>query len=100
MSFLNNLAYAVLGVPSVIFGMLLLNHRAPAQAAGGLLALNGIACIVGLVGVLFKLPWLNLGSLVGGVLFLLSLILLAMAFLESESGVRPALRLQPRLRLR
>jgi Domain of unknown function (DUF4386) len=84
MSFVNNLAYAVLGIPSIIFGTLLLGHGAQARLAGALLALNGVACMFGMVGVLFKIPLLASGSLVGGVLFLLAMVPLALTFLEQN----------------
>lgn len=88
MSLLNNLAYAVLGIPSIIFGTLLLNDIAQARLAGALLTLNGLACIVGVAGVLFKIPLLASGSLFGGVLFLVGLVPLAMAFLEQNQLTR------------
>lgn len=99
-SLLNNLAYALLGIPSIIFGLLLLNHRAQARSAGILLALNGIACILGLGGVLFKFALLSLGSVIGGVLFLAALIPLGLAFLSGESGMRPSFHLEAELRMR
>jgi len=70
-SVLNNLAYAVLGVPSVIFGVLLYRET---RAGGALLALNGVACAVGFAGIIADSAALSLGSVAGGVLFLCALI--------------------------
>jgi hypothetical protein len=41
----NNLAYAVLGIPSIIFGVILLKQDSWKRLAGSLLVLNGVACI-------------------------------------------------------
>jgi len=80
----NNLAYAVLGIPSIIFGVLLLRQDFWKRLAGFLLALNGIACIAGIVGIALGNSALSRGSLVGGVLFLFALIALSRAFLRRE----------------
>jgi len=69
---LNNLGYAVLGVPSIMFGSLLARRRS-LRYAGLLLALNGVACIVGLVGIAAGSELLSLGSIVGGAVFLVAL---------------------------
>jgi hypothetical protein len=42
--------------------------------AGVLLGLNGAACILGVVGILTRSDLLSMGTLAGGVLFLLALI--------------------------
>ena len=69
---LNNLGYAVLGVPSIVFGSLLARRRS-LRYAGLLMALNGVACIVGLVGIAAGSELLSLGSIVGGAVFLVAL---------------------------
>ena len=79
-SFLNGLGYAILGIPSVILGAILLWQRGFLRLAGALLALSGIACLVGLVGMLVGSELLGIGSLVGGGLYLLALIPLNVAF--------------------
>jgi hypothetical protein len=99
-SFLNMLGYAVLAIPCVIFGLLLLNHQAQARLAGGLLVVHGVASILGLVGALLRAPLFSFGTVMAAVLFLLALVPLAVAFLTIEGASRPALHLQPRLRLR
>jgi hypothetical protein len=80
----NNLAYAILGIPSIIFGMALFKHRKSMRLPGVLLALNGVACIVGMVGVVLGNRLIGMGSVVGGVLFLLALIPLSLTLLREE----------------
>ena len=77
----NNLAYAVLGIPSLIFGSLMYSLNQRLRWAGALLALNGISCILGMIGILARIPLLSGGSLLGGVLFILALIPMCRAFL-------------------
>jgi hypothetical protein len=78
--YFNNLAYALLGIPSMIFGIILIQKNALWQIAGWLLALNGISCILGIIGLTTQNELLSFGSLVGGVLFLAALFPLALAF--------------------
>ena len=47
-----------------------------------LLALNGIVCITGFIGITLKNTWLDQGSLIGGILFLLALAPMSVAFLQ------------------
>jgi hypothetical protein len=77
----NNLAYAILGIPSIIYGRLLFRMHPSLRLGAVLLALNGIACIIGISGILLNNGLLSLGSLVGGAFFLLALIPLSQAFL-------------------
>lgn len=79
---LNNLGYAVLGAPSVIFGLLLGKREPSLRVAGILLALSGMASIVGLVGIVAQSAALGLGSIVGGVLFLAALVPLSVVWLR------------------
>ena len=84
-AFFNGLAYAVLGIPAIIFGVLMSRHTPPLKLAGALLALNGVACILGVVGLLTRSDLLGLGTVAGGVLFLLALIPMGrLAFLETR----------------
>jgi hypothetical protein len=79
---LNGLAYAVLGIPSVIFGVLMTKSDPALRVGGVLLALNGIACIAGFIGV-------QQGTLIGGVLFLLALVPMSWVFLkQSKTSVK------------
>jgi hypothetical protein len=82
MAFFNNLAYGILGIPSILFGMVLWRSSFPLRYGGGLLTLNGIACILGVVGLLTGSAFLSLGSLVGGVLFILALPFIAYGMLQ------------------
>lgn len=79
-SFLNSLGYAILGIPSIILGAILVRQRGFLRFAGGLLVLSGIACLVGLIGMLAGSEPLGNGSLVGSALYLLALIPLNVAF--------------------
>ncbi len=79
-SFLNGLGYAILGIPSIILGAILLSQRGLLRPAGALLALNGMACLVGLIGMVTGSDLLGNGLVVGGVLYLLALIPLNVAF--------------------
>jgi hypothetical protein len=83
---LNGLAYAVLGIPSLIFGWGLLSRRGPLRAAGLLLGLNGAACIAGFAGMLVGNPLLALGIMAGGVFFLLALLPLTWGLLRASPG--------------
>jgi len=76
-SFFNNLAYAVLAIPSIIFGVALARETGPLRVGGTLLALNGIACVLGVIGILANAGPLAVGSVVGGVLFIAALPFLA-----------------------
>jgi hypothetical protein len=80
-AFFNNLAFAVLGIPSILYGYLLTVRGGELKWGGLLLALNGAACILGAAGSLLGSRLLASGSLVGGVLFLAALIPMSAAFL-------------------
>lgn len=79
---LNNLAYAILGIPSIIYGTMLFRERGWKRISGLFMSLNGIACIVRMVGIVLGNRLLGQGSLVGGILFLFALIALSRAFLR------------------
>lgn len=86
-SIANNLAYAVLGIPSIVFGVLLFRAAPALRMAGTLLALNGVACIAGFIGIVAGSAVLANGSLVGGVFFLLALIPMSWVFLTRPNLV-------------
>ncbi len=81
-SILNNGAYAVLGIPSIIFGILLPMAHHELRIAGFFLVLNGVACLVGIIGYAARSPFLSQGSLVGAVFFLAALAALSLYFLR------------------
>lgn len=80
---INNLAYAVLGIPSVIFGILMFKSISVIRAGGLLLLLSGIACIIGFIGIALQSTWLNKGSLAGGIIFLFALFPVSWGFMRS-----------------
>lgn len=81
-SVLNNLAYAILGLSCIAFGIVLFKMGRYAKIAGALLILNAIACIVGVIGIVTGNELLGLGSLIGGVIFIFALIPLTLMFLK------------------
>jgi len=83
-AFLNGLGYAILGIPSIILGTILLRRRGSLRLAGALLALNGLACLMGLIGMLAGSELLGNGSLVGGALYLLALVPLNVVFWKGK----------------
>ncbi len=72
-AFFNGLAYAMLGIPSILYGALLWRRGGALRWAGLLLALNGAACILGVIGALIGSAQLAQGVMIGGVLFLLAM---------------------------
>jgi hypothetical protein len=81
-AFLNGLAYAMLGIPSIVFGIALRSQGRAMNLAGILLILNGMACILGVVGGLIGSKLLSLGSLAGGGLFFVGLIPMSWALIK------------------
>lgn len=81
-AFFNNLAYGLLGIPSILFGLVLWRSSRALRWGGLLLALNGIACILGVIGMLLGSRFMAGGSVVGGVLFIIALPLIAVAMLR------------------
>ena len=74
MAAMNQLAYGLLGIPSVIFGILLIKNKEISIAGEWLLMLNGVLCILGVIGTASGIEGLSAGSVIGGALFLFSLI--------------------------
>ena len=70
----NQVAYAILGIPSIIFGVLLIRDKKVSSLGGWLLTLNGVSCIIGVIGTVVNNEMLAVGSVIGGALFLFSLI--------------------------
>lgn len=81
-------AYAVLGIPSITFGGLMLGYGKTMRVAGVLLALNGIIAILGFVGIVLHNAGLAfIGAAGSGVLFWLALFPLTWALLQEQSGL-------------
>lgn len=81
----NNLAYAVLGIPSIVFGIVLGRREASLRVAGIVLALSGVASIAGMIGIVADSAALSTGSIAGGVLFLVALVPLSVAWLRKRN---------------
>ena len=85
--FFNGFAYAILGIPSIIFGLALtIELGRSRQISGWLLFLNGIACILGTIGFLSGSALLSLGTILGGAIFWLALFPLTFAFLRGQNA--------------
>ena len=85
--FFNGLAYAILGIPSIIFGVALTKGEdRPLRISGWLLLLNGIASILGIVGYFTGSNILTQGTLLGGVIFWLALFPMTFGFFRSQDG--------------
>jgi hypothetical protein len=87
MGMINGLAYALLGVPSVAYGIALLSRGALGKAAGWLLIANAAACVLGVVGVVAGRAGLGMGSLLGGVLFTAAVPVLWVLFRRAAAQV-------------
>jgi hypothetical protein len=84
-AFFNNLAYAMLGIPSMIYGWILITDQNRAiRTSGWLLLLNGIACILGFIGILVNIDFLSIGTILGGAVFWVSLFPMSYGFLRRD----------------
>ena len=83
-AFFNNLAYALLGIPSIIYGAALVKQGQALKVAGILLALNGVACILGIIGIGLRNDLLAWGSAIGGGLYFLALFPMSWGFLSRK----------------
>lgn len=81
--FINGLAYALLGIPSILFGILL--YRRSKKLTGMFLSLNGVFCILGIAGYLMESQILASGVVIGGIVFPVAL---AMVLVEFRTGIR------------
>jgi hypothetical protein len=79
-AFINSLAYAILGIPSVTFGICFLKGNLLSKIAGWFLIANGLFCIIGLTGLLVSSWFLPAGTMIGGLLYLLFLVILVPYF--------------------
>jgi len=83
-SVINNFAYAILGVSSIAFGVVLLKKRKFAKVSGIFLILNAIACIIGIIGIVAGNKIIGMGSVVGGVFFIIALVFLCFMFFKED----------------
>lgn len=89
---LNYLAYAILGIPSIVFGYYLSREAGAGKWAGRLLSGNGIACVIGFAGIIPGNRFLILFNPIGGLLFLASLMLMWFHFKEKGIQGSPGIR--------
>ena len=80
--FINALAYAALGIPSLILGVLLFRKALQLRLGGVLLAVSGALSIVALIGVGVGNALLSGLVMLSGFLFLIALVPLAIFFLK------------------
>jgi hypothetical protein len=76
--FMNGMAYAILGIPSIIYGILM--YKEFKKLSGVLILLNGISCIIGIIGYIVNNSILATGIMIGGILFLGALAAMAFEF--------------------
>jgi hypothetical protein len=86
LGYFDQFSYFILGIPSLIFGLLLYRHQQPLRLAGILLSLSGITCLLIGPGVMLDIPALiSSPSMIGGVLSILAFIPLCIGLLRGES---------------
>ena len=76
MAYSSSLAYLILGIPSVIFGILLLKSHYTAKFAGSFLILYAVSCLLGVTGSALGNKFLSMGTMDGVVFFLIAMIFL------------------------
>jgi hypothetical protein len=81
-SVINLLAYALLGIPSIIYGSALLMVDRIGSIAGSLLVLSGAASILAFVGVILQNSTLASMTLVSGFIYAVALIFITIFFLK------------------
>ena len=77
----NGMAYALIGIPSIIFPLIGMRKTGLLAVGGYLLMASGILSILAFLGILISAGFLILLSVAGGVIFLISLILISYYFL-------------------
>jgi hypothetical protein len=79
---LNGLSYAILGIPSIILGVIMYRKAKGLQVGSVLLIASGVMCMVGFVTAAFHIPVLENGVMYGGFVFMVSLVALAWFFMR------------------
>ena len=87
-SVINLLAYALLGIPSIIFGWAMLKLVRLWTIAGLLLGLSGLGSNIALIGTLMQNSTLASVTLISGFLYAVALIFITIVFLKSPKTVR------------
>ncbi len=81
---LNAISYAILGIPSIIFAVIMFRKNKGLRVGSILLALSGVFSFVAVVGVAAKNPLLGMMTLVSGFLYMVSLIIIGVFFLRHQ----------------
>ncbi len=76
---INGLAYAILGIPSIIFGWLIHTKNQGYRWAAYLLMFNALSCILGIVGYITSNRILSMGTVLGGIIFTVAVLLFCFA---------------------
>jgi hypothetical protein len=77
---LNALSYAILGIPSIIYAVIMFRQAKGLRVGSILLALSGVLSIVAVLGVAMQNPTLGMMSLVGGLVYMISLSIIGVFF--------------------
>jgi hypothetical protein len=72
-SVFNQLAYAVMGIPSIIFGVIMVGKKIISQAGGWSLIINGALCIIGAAGLVVQNNMMISATTAGGAVFIIAL---------------------------
>lgn len=81
---LNGLAYALLGIPSIVFGLFLIREDQYGKKAAVFLTANAVFCFLGFAGVYYSNKTLGFGLMLGGFFFILAVFYLYRFMLRSE----------------
>jgi len=76
--FINGLAYSILGITSFIYGYVLIKNFK--KGSGLSLIINGILCIIGIIGYILKNEIISMGIILGGISFLVGLMFMVLDF--------------------
>jgi hypothetical protein len=79
-SMINALAYAILGIPSVLFGWAMVRVNKQGKIAGTLLILNAMACWAGIIGIVLENKIMSFGIVLGGLLFTIAVLFIYLMF--------------------
>jgi hypothetical protein len=85
--FMNGMAYAILGITSIIYGILMFKEFK--KLSGVLISLNGISCIIGIIGYIINNSILATGIIIGGILFMGALAAMAFEFRNKSLAYEP-----------
>ena len=76
----NGLAYGILGIPSVTFGIALLTKNVFGKITGILLILNAILCLLGVLSFRIDNAVFAQGTSLGGLIFIISIFFVFLMF--------------------